>query len=174
VLGWKESSAAQPRTSLRFCVSQKDGEDGSRGDGATIDHSGRYHREQKGNMIDHVILTVSDFKRSVDFYAKALKPLGITTFIDYEGKDGHPDLKGFGDGKRYFFWLKEGKPDPQAVHVGFVAKDHSEVDAFYKAALAAGGKIKESPQARLEYYPGYYATWVLDPDGYDIEAVNKS
>ena len=125
-------------------------------------------------MIDHVILTVSDFKRSVAFYAKALKPLGITTFMDYEGKDGHPDLKGFGDGKRYFFWLKEGKPDPQAVHVGFVAKDHSEVDAFYKAALAAGGKSKESPQIRLEYYPGYYATWVLDPDGHDIEVVNKS
>ena len=74
-------------------------------------------------MIDHVILTVSDFKRSVAFYAEALKALGITTFTDYEGKDGHPDLKGFGDGKRYFFWLKEGNPDPQAVHVGFVAKD---------------------------------------------------
>ncbi len=94
-------------------------------------------------MIDHVILTVSDFKRSVAFYAEALKPLGITTLLDYEGKDGHPDLKGFGIGKSHFFWLKEGKPDPQAVHVGFVAKDHSEVDAFYKAALAAGGKSKK-------------------------------
>ena len=125
-------------------------------------------------MIDHIILTVSDFKRSVAFYTKALKPLGITTFMDFEGKDGHPDLKGFGNGKIYFFWLKEGKPDPQAVHVGFVAKDHSEVDAFYKAALAAGGKSRASPQARLEYYPGYYATWVLDPDGHDIEVVNKS
>ena len=132
------------------------------------------HMGLRENMIDHVILTVSDFKRSVAFYAKALKPLGITTFIDYEGKDGHPDLKGFGDGKRHFFWLKEGKPDPQAVHVGFVAKDHSEVDAFYKAALAAGGKSKKPPQARPEYYPGYYATWVLDPDGHDIEVVNKS
>ena len=70
-------------------------------------------------MIDHIILTVSDFERSVAFYAKALKPLGMTNFIDYEGQDGHPDLKGFGDGKRAFFWLKEGKPDPQAVHVGF-------------------------------------------------------
>jgi catechol 2,3-dioxygenase-like lactoylglutathione lyase family enzyme len=125
-------------------------------------------------MIDHVILTVSDFKRSVAFYAQALKPLGITTLADYEGKDGHPDLKGFGIGKSHFFWLKEGKPDPQAVHVGFVAKDHSEVDAFYKAALAAGGKSKKPPQARPEYYPGYYATWVLDPDGHDIEVVNKS
>jgi catechol 2,3-dioxygenase-like lactoylglutathione lyase family enzyme len=129
---------------------------------------------RKENMIDHVILTISDFKRSVAFYAKALKPLGITTLPDYEGKDGHPYLKGFGIGKSHFFWLKEGKPDAQAVHVGFVAKDHSEVDAFYKAALAVGGKSKASPQARLEYYPGYYATWVLDPDGHDIEVVNKS
>jgi hypothetical protein len=103
-----------------------------------------------------------------------LKPLGITNFIDYEGQDGHPDLRGFGDGKRAFFWLKKGKPDPQAVHVGFVAKDHAEVDAFYKAAVGAGGKSKESPQARPEYYPGYYATWVLDPDGHDIEVVHKS
>jgi catechol 2,3-dioxygenase-like lactoylglutathione lyase family enzyme len=104
-----------------------------------------------GNVIDHVILTVSDFKRSVAFYAEALKALGITSFTDYEGKDGHPDLKGFGDGKRYFFWLKEGKPDSQAVHVGFVAKNHSEVDAFYEAALAAGGKSKES--SRILFWP---------------------
>jgi hypothetical protein len=57
-------------------------------------------KSETNNMIDHVILTVSDFKGSVAFYTKALKPLGITNFIDYEGKDGHPDLKGFGDGKR--------------------------------------------------------------------------
>jgi catechol 2,3-dioxygenase-like lactoylglutathione lyase family enzyme len=125
-------------------------------------------------LIDHIILTVSDFERSVAFYAKALKPIRITNFTDYKGQDGHPDLKGFGDGKRAFFWLKEGKPDPQAVHVGFVAKDHAEVDAFYKAAVDAGGKSKKAPQARPEYYPGYYATWVLDPDGHDIEVVHKS
>jgi len=104
-------------------------------------------------MIDHIILTVSDLKRSVAFYAKALKPLSITNFVDYEGHPGHPDLKGFGDGKKAFFWLKKGKPDPQAVHVGFVAKDHAEVDAFYKAAVKAGGKSKELPQTRPEYYP---------------------
>ena len=107
-------------------------------------------------MIDHVILTVSDFERSVAFYAKALKPLGITNFIDYEDHDGHPDLKGFGDGKRAFFWLKKGKPDPQAVHVGFVAKDHAEVDAFYKAAVKAGGKSKKAPQG-----PARILSWLL-------------
>ena len=61
-------------------------------------------------MIDHVILTVSDFKRSVAFYAEALKPLGITTLLDYEGKDGHPDLKGFGIAKAIFSGSKKGSP----------------------------------------------------------------
>ena len=59
-------------------------------------------------MLDHVIVTVSDFTRSIAFYAQALKPLGITDFLDYKGQDGRPDLKGFGNDGRFFFWLKEG------------------------------------------------------------------
>ena len=59
-------------------------------------------------MLDHIIVTVSDFTRSIAFYAQALKPLGITDFLDYKGQHGHPDLKGFGNGGRFFFWLKEG------------------------------------------------------------------
>jgi len=125
-------------------------------------------------MIDRVILTVSDFKRSVAFYVKALKPLGITNFTDYEGHDGHPDLKGFGDGKRAFFWLKQGKPDPASIHWGFLAENNQAVDAFYEAAIAAGAKDNISPRARLEYYPGYYAADVFDPDGYTFEVVHKS
>jgi catechol 2,3-dioxygenase-like lactoylglutathione lyase family enzyme len=125
-------------------------------------------------MIDHIILSVSDFERSVAFYAKALKPLGITNFTDYEGHDGHPDLKGFGDGKRAFFWLKQGKPDPASIHWGFIAENNQAVDAFYKAAIAAGAKDHISPRARLEYYPGYYAADVFDPDGYTFEVVHKS
>ena len=66
--------------------------------------------------------------------------------------------------KELFSGSKKESPIPQAVHVGFVGRDHAEVDAFYKAAVDAGGKSKESPQTRLEYYSGYYATWVLDPD----------
>ena len=80
-------------------------------------------------MLDHVIVTVSDFTRSIAFYAQALKPLGITDFLDYKGQDGHPDLKGFGNDGRFFFWLKEGRPNPDAVHFGFVAKSHAEVNA---------------------------------------------
>ena len=125
-------------------------------------------------MLDHVILTVSDFKRSIAFYEEALKPLEITDFMDYVGKNGHPDLKGFGKDGRFIFWLKEGKPDPDAIHVGFMAKSHAMVDAFYDAAIAAGGRDKTAPAPQLQYHPDYYATWVLDPDGYDIEVVNKT
>jgi catechol 2,3-dioxygenase-like lactoylglutathione lyase family enzyme len=81
-------------------------------------------------MLDHVIVTVSNFTRSIAFYGQALKPLGITDISDYKGQDGHPDLKGFGNDGRFFFWLKEGRPDPETVHFGFVAKSHAEVDAF--------------------------------------------
>jgi predicted DCC family thiol-disulfide oxidoreductase YuxK len=91
-------------------------------------------------MLDHVIVTVSDFTRSIAFYEQALKPLGITDFLDYKGQDGHPDLKGFGNDERFFFWLKEGRPNPDAVHFGFVAKSHAEVNAFFVAAIAAGGR----------------------------------
>ena len=108
------------------------------------------------------------------FTPKALKPLGITNFTDYEGQDGHPDLKGFGDGKRAFFWLKQGKPDPASIHWGFIAENNQAVDAFYKAAIAAGAKDNISPRARLEYYPGYYAADVFDPNGYTFEVVHKS
>jgi len=72
-------------------------------------------------MLDHVIITVSDFARSIAFYEQALKPLGITDLLDYKGQDGHPDLKGFGKDGRFFFWLKEGRPDPDTVHFGLVA-----------------------------------------------------
>lgn len=125
-------------------------------------------------MIDHVILTVSDFERSVAFYTRALKPLGVTLIMDFKGQDGHADLKGFGDGKTIFFWLKEGKVNSNGTHVGFVAKDHAEVEAFHKAAVAAGAKSMYEPRVFPEYYPGYYAAWIIDPDGYEIELAHKS
>ena len=125
-------------------------------------------------MINHMILTVSDVERSLEFYEAALKPLKIQYFLPYKGKDGHPDLWGFGDGKRAYFWLKQGKADPAAIHWGFDAESNANVDEFYKAAMAAGARDNISPRARLEYYPGYYAADVLDPDGYSFEVVYKS
>ena len=125
-------------------------------------------------MIDHIILTVSDVDRSLAFYEASLAPLNIMFFMTYKGENDHPDLWGFGDGKRAFFWLKEGKPDPHAIHWGFKAESNTAVDKFYKAAIAAGARDNISPRVRLEYYPGYYAVDVFDPDGYSFEVVYKS
>ena len=125
-------------------------------------------------MIDHVILTVADFARSISFYERALRPLGITDFLDFPGENGHPHLKGFGVGGRYFFWLKEGEPRPDAVHVGFAAQSQTKVREFFDAAVAAGARIKTAPGPQLQYHANYFATWVLDPDGHDIEVVNKT
>jgi len=128
-------------------------------------------------MLDHVFITVRDLDRSIVFYEKALKPLGITHVIDYDGKDGpegHPDLKGFGRDGRVFFWLRKGKADARAAHIGFVARSKAEVNAFYKAAMAAGAIDNGKPSARKYYDPRYYAANVFDPDGYSLEAVYKS
>lgn len=128
-------------------------------------------------MLDHIFLTVSDVRRSVDFYTAALAPLGITHQHDYDGKDGppgHPDLKGFGANGRVFFWLKQGTAGGPSVHVGFVGASVREVDAAYAAAMAIGATDKGAPSPRLHYDPRYYAANVLDPDGYSIEFVYKN
>lgn len=125
-------------------------------------------------MLGFIILTVSNIERSLAFYEATLKPLKIKFFLPYKGKDGHPDQWGFGDGQRAYFWLQQGKPDPAAIHWGFMAESNSKVDEFYKAAIAAGAKDNISPRERLEYHRGYYAADVLDPDGYSFEVVHKN
>jgi hypothetical protein len=85
-------------------------------------------------MLDHMILTVSNVERSLAFYEAALKPLNIKFFLPYKGEGDHPDLWGFGDGKRAFFWIKQGKPDPASIHWGFMAENNGKVDEFYRAA----------------------------------------
>jgi len=83
-------------------------------------------------------------------------------------------VEGFGDGKRAFFWIKQGKPDPAAIHWGFMAEDEDKVDEFYKAAISAGARDNISPRARLEYYARHYAADVFDPDRYSFEVVRRS
>ncbi|MDV3126759.1 VOC family protein [Mycobacterium sp. 21AC1] len=128
-------------------------------------------------MLDHIFLSVSDLDRSIAFYTAALAPLGITTRLDYDGKDGppgHPDLKGFGAHGRMIFWLRGGTVDSRAAHVGFVADSTAQVDTAYTAALAAGAFDNGRPGTRPHYDPRYYAANVLDPDGYSLEFVYKS
>ena len=123
-------------------------------------------------VIDHITLNVRDVARSVDFYTKVLAPLG------YIVKAHHEPTLGFGvdDGTHHSdFYVSPAPPArPDAAvspitHVAFVAQTHEQVKAFYAAALAAGGRDNGAPGPR-SYHPGYYAAFVLDPDGNNIEA----
>ncbi|PBB77997.1 glyoxalase [Mesorhizobium sp. WSM3879] len=119
----------------------------------------------RGRLIDHLHLVVRDVKASRRFYGAVLEVLGVP--IGGEAED--------------YFWADElfvSSADSRAAqgvltgrhHLAFQAKDRAMVDAFYHAGLAAGGKDNGAPGER-PYHPGYYAAFLLDPDGSNIEAV---
>jgi catechol 2,3-dioxygenase-like lactoylglutathione lyase family enzyme len=124
-------------------------------------------------MLDHVGFSVSDYERSKAFYARALAPLGYTLIMEV-GADrtgaGAP-AAGFGAGGKPDFWIGGEGAINHPLHVAIVAKDRATVDAFHRAALAAGGKDNGAPGLRPHYHPNYYGAFVLDPDGHNIEAV---
>ena len=112
--------------------------------------------------VDHVGINVTNFEKGKAFYVAAMKPLGLRVVQDYG------TLIGLG-GDYPFLWVGEG--DPGKVHLALRADTPAEVDAFHKAALAAGGKDNGAPGIRSEYSENYYAAYILDPDGHNIEAV---
>ena len=122
-------------------------------------------------MIDHITFGVTDFARSTAFYDQALAPLGISRLFDVskEESDGL-NVCGYGD-ERPRFWLAEERPTKGLFHVAFQAKSRAQVGAFHAAALQAGGTDNGSPGLRPHYHPDYYAAFILDPDGHNIEAV---
>ena len=124
-------------------------------------------------MIDHIGFPVSDYERAKAFYARALAPLGYTLVMEVDaGKtESASPAAGFGANGKPDFWIGgEGGID-RPLHVAIVAKDRATVDAFYQAALAAGGRDNGSPGLRPHYHAHYYGAFVLDPDGHNIEAV---
>jgi len=123
-------------------------------------------------MIDHIGMPVSDFARATEFYLKALSPLGISMIMQISAEQtGQGAAVGFGAAGKPFFWIGEGEKAGDHVHVAFAASSRADVDAFYQAALAAGGKDNGAPGLRPSYHANYYGAFVLDPDGNNIEAV---
>jgi catechol 2,3-dioxygenase-like lactoylglutathione lyase family enzyme len=116
-------------------------------------------------MIDHTGVAVSNFGKSKPFYAAALAPLGYALLMEFE------QFAGFGIAPKPDFWIAEGSPNVPPIHVAFRADSRAQVDAFYRAALAAGGRDNGAPGLREHYHPNYYGAFVLDPDGHNIEAV---
>ncbi|MFO0589782.1 MAG: VOC family protein [Polyangiaceae bacterium] len=118
-------------------------------------------------MFDHVKFGVSDFAASKAFFAKALEPLGVTIVAEGHSTYG-VELCGKGIASLCLFQTEE-KPAP--LHLAFTAESREQVDAFYRAALAAGGKDNGAPGLRPQYNANYYAAFVIGPDGHNIEAV---
>lgn len=116
-------------------------------------------------MIAHTSIPVSDYAKSKEFYSKVLAPLGYTQNMEMG------ESAGFNDGINTDFWITAKKEGVVKIHVAFSAKNKKEVEAFYAAALAAGAKDNGAPGYRKEYWPGYYAAYIHDPDGHNIEAV---
>jgi catechol 2,3-dioxygenase-like lactoylglutathione lyase family enzyme len=123
-------------------------------------------------MLDHVGFPVSDLARSRAFYEAALAPLGIGPRMEIAAEEagGHGQC-GFGVNRKPFFWLLGGGTTTGGMHVAFAAPDRATVDAFHRAALAAGATDNGPPGLRPQYHPNYYGAFVLDPDGHNIEAV---
>ena len=121
-------------------------------------------------MIDHLGITVSDFDASKAFYDKALAPLGASLIMMVPAEYAGVKVGGYGREKPDF-WLHEGKDAGPGRHYAFTARSRAEVDAFYKAAMAAGGRENGAPGLRPHYHANYYGAFVFDPDGNNIEAV---
>jgi catechol 2,3-dioxygenase-like lactoylglutathione lyase family enzyme len=122
-------------------------------------------------MIDHIGIPVSDYARSKAFYEKALAPLGYGLIVEVQQQGNNIPAAGFGIDRKPDFWIGGEGGLNKAVHVAVLAQTRSMVDAFYVAALAAGGQDNGAPGLRPLYHRDYYGAFVLDPDGHNIEAV---
>ena len=114
-------------------------------------------------VVDHLALRVRDVGRSRTFYEQALEPFGVKVVESSLGPGFA--IEGGGD-----FWIGEGEPPAAPVHVAFAAADRATVDKFHRAAVEAGGRDNGAPGLRPQYHAGYYAAYVIDPDGNNVGA----
>lgn len=122
-------------------------------------------------MFDHVQIKVDDLKNSRPFYEAVLKSLGYGIVLEYEEV-----VVGFGNNPHDMFEVRQANADAplsKSVHVAFIAKSEEAVRTFHATALAHGGKDNGKPGFRTEYEEGYYAAFVIDPNGHNLEAVFK-
>lgn len=119
-------------------------------------------------MIDHIGFKTRDYAKAKAFYTAALAPLGYTLLREVEvpGYTG----AGFGAEQKPDFWITAGEPNGP-LHIAIAAKDRAQVDAFHRAALAAGARDNGAPGPRPQYHRGYYGAFVIDPEGHNLEAV---
>lgn len=126
-------------------------------------------------MIDHINVSVENIHSSKRFYQSSLAPIGYLLLKESSVKEsGGPEFAGLGANGVPSFWIVQGAPNEPRLHVAFRAEKRVQVDAFYQAAINAGGKDNGKPGLRPQYHPNYYGAYVLDPDGHNIEVVCHS
>ncbi|BFM09405.1 VOC family protein [Halioxenophilus aromaticivorans] len=116
-------------------------------------------------MFDHIVFGVSDYEESKSFFLKSLKPIGIVV-VD----EGPLGIELSTDGKSSLCIRRNGEKTTP-LHIALVAENRHQVDEFYQAALASGGKDNGAPGIRPEYSSHYYAAFIIGPDGHNIEVV---
>jgi catechol 2,3-dioxygenase-like lactoylglutathione lyase family enzyme len=124
-------------------------------------------------LIDHIGFPIKDYEKSKAFYTEALAPLDYVLVMEVPGEingSGFP-AAGFGANNKPDFWIGGEGGLSNHLHVAILAKSHAAVDTFHKAAIAAGGIDNGAPGLRPHYHENYYAAFVTDLDGHNIEAV---
>jgi catechol 2,3-dioxygenase-like lactoylglutathione lyase family enzyme len=115
-------------------------------------------------MIDHISLRVQDLAKALDFYKAALAPLGYQVLMEF------PGVAGMGAGGKADLWIMETDEPTNATHIA-IGGERAHIHAFHEAALTAGGTDNGPPGLRLDYHPNYFAAFILDPEGNNIEVV---
>jgi catechol 2,3-dioxygenase-like lactoylglutathione lyase family enzyme len=125
-------------------------------------------------MIDHLSTYATDYDATRAFYAAALGVLGYGAQADavatWNADFPTQRMCAFGPPGQPVFWVIEVRAAASPRHTAFAAADRAGVDAFYRAALSAGGRDNGPPGLRVQYHPAYYGAFVLDPDGNNVEA----
>ncbi|MBM3346373.1 MAG: VOC family protein [Betaproteobacteria bacterium] len=123
-------------------------------------------------MLDHTGLTVSEFGKGKAFHLRALAPMGYELIMELPASvTGHGDVAGLGVPPTPDFWIAGGMPNVPPMRVAFHVAGLPLVDAFYRAAIAAGGRDNGAPGLHPHYHPNHDAAFLLDPDGHHIEAI---
>ena len=127
---------------------------------------------RRRGLLGHLSLGVRDLERATRFYDRVLEPLGYPRVWTSERGIGYADKDG-GEKLTLFFRPDDARPPGPGFHLAFDAPTEAAVDAFYRAALDTGGRDAGPPGLRPHYGASYYAAFVIDPDGYKLEAVHQ-